>query len=95
MVLVGINLTSPAVDPCPTNSPDIPPPGPILAILDAFLDECVSVDGDVVSRDAGELIVEIDRGEYVQHVRVRGPAAVFKQVPLPGRVRGCRPHQGG
>ena len=28
VVLVGINLTSPAVDPCPTNSPDIPPPGP-------------------------------------------------------------------
>ena len=87
VVLVGINLTSPAVDPCPTNSPDIPPPGPMLAVLDVFLDECVSVDGDVVSRAAGELVVEIDRGEYVQHVRVRGPAEVFEQVPLPGRVR--------
>ena len=52
-----------------------------------FLDECVSVTGEVVSRDAGELVVEIDRGEYVQHVRVRGPAEVFEQVPLPGRVR--------
>ena len=86
VVLVGINLTSPAVDPCPTNSPDIPPPGPMLAILDVFLDECVSVNGDVVSRDAGELVVEMDRGEYVQHVRVRGPAEVFEQVPL-GRIR--------
>ena len=87
VVLVGINLTSPAVDPCPTNSPDIPPPGQMLAVLDVFLDECVSVTGDVVSRDAGEMVVEIDRGEYVQHVRVRGPAEVFEQVPLPGRVR--------
>ena len=86
VVLVGINLTSPAVDPCPTNSPDIPPPGPMLAILDVFLDECVSVNGDVVSRDAGELVVEMDRGEYVQHVRVRGPAEVFEQVPL-GRIQ--------
>ena len=87
VVLVGINLTSPAVDPCPTNSPDIPPPGPMLAILDVFLDECTSVTGEVVSRDAGELVVGIDRGEYVQQVRVRGPAAVFEQVPLPGRVQ--------
>ena len=87
VVLVGINLTSPAVDPCPTNSPDIPPPGQMLAILDVFLDECTSVTGEVVSRDAGELVVGIDRGEYVQHVRVRGPAAVFEQAPLPGRVQ--------
>ena len=86
VVLVGINLTSPAVDPCPTNSPDIPPPGQMLAILDVFLDECVSVTGDVVSRDAGELVMEMDRGEYVQHVRVRGPAEVFEQVPL-GRIQ--------
>ena len=59
----------------------------ILVIPDVFLDECVSVVGDVASRDAGELVVEMDRGEYVQHVKVRGPAEVFEQVPLPGRVQ--------
>ena len=86
-VLVGINLTSPAVDPCPADSPSIPPAGQILVIPDVFLDECVSVVGEVVSRDAGELVVEMDRGEYVQHVMVRGPAEAFEQVPLPGRVQ--------
>ena len=85
-VLVGINLTSPAVDPCPADSPSIPPAGQILVIPDVFLDECVSVVGEVVSRDAGELVVEMDR-EYVQHVMVRGPAEAFEQVPLPGRVQ--------
>jgi len=86
-VLVGINLASPAVDPCPEGSPGIPPPGMILVVLDVILDECVSVIGDVVSRDAGGLVVERDRGDYVQHVRVRVPAEVFKQVPLAGRVQ--------
>ena len=58
-VLVGINLASPAVDPCPVDSPTIPPPGPLGVALDVFLDECVSVAGDVVSA----LVVEVDRGD--------------------------------
>ena len=81
-VLVGINLASPAVEPCTADSPGIPPPGLLGAGLDLFLDECVSVAGDVVSRDIGELVVEIDRGEYVQRVRVRGPADAFEQVSV-------------
>jgi hypothetical protein len=85
-VLVGLNLVSPAVDPCPADSPTIPPPGPLGVALDVFLDECVSVAGDVVSRDIGELVVEIDRGEYVQRVRVRGPADAFEQVSVGERV---------
>ncbi len=85
--VVGLNLVSPAVDPCPADSPTIPPPGQLLVLLDVFLDECVSVAGEVVSRDIGELVVEMDRGEYVQRVRVRGPAEVFEQVPLGGRVQ--------
>ena len=85
-VLVGINLASPAVEPCPADSPGIPPPGLLGAGLDLFLDECVSVAGDVVSRDIGELVVEIDRGEYVQRVRVRGPADAFEQVSVGERV---------
>ncbi len=86
-VLVGINLASPAVDPCPADSPGIPPPGQLLVILDVFLDECVSVAGEAVSRDVGELVVEMDRGEYLQRVRVRGPAEVFEQVPLGRRIQ--------
>ena len=35
----------------------------------------------------GELVVEMDQGEYVQQVRVRGPEEVFEQVTLGGRVR--------
>ena len=55
-------------------------------LLDLFVDECVSVAGAVVSRDVGELVVEIDRGEYVQWVRVRGPAEVFERVSVGERV---------
>ena len=81
-VLVGINLASPAVEPCTVDSPAILPHGQLLVVLDLLLDECVSVAGDVVSRDIGELVVEIDRGEYVQRVRVRGPADAFEQVSV-------------
>ena len=86
-VLVGINLASPAVDPCPADSPTIPPPGQLLVLLDLFSDECVSVAGEVVSHDVGDLVVEMDRGEYVQRVRVRGPADVFERVSVGERVQ--------
>ena len=85
--VVGLNLVSPAVDPCPADSPSIPPPGQLLVLLDLFLDECVSVAGEVVSHDVGELAVEMDRGEYVQRVRVRGPADVFERVSVGERVQ--------
>ena len=85
--VVGLNLVSPAVDPCPADSPTIPPPGLLGVALDVFLDECVSVAGEVVWLDVGELVVEMDRGEYVQRVRVRGPAEVFERVSLGGRVQ--------
>ena len=84
--VVGYNLVSPAVEPCPANSPTIPPPGPLLVILDAFLDECVSVDGEVVSQGVGELVVEMDRGDYLQWVLVRGPEEVFEGVFVGERV---------
>ena len=86
-VLLGINLASPTVDPCPADSPGIPPPGLLGVALDVFLDECVSVTGEVVSHDLGELVVKVDRGEYVQWVRVRGPAEVFEQVSVGRRVQ--------
>ena len=81
-VVAGLNLISPDVDPCPADSPAIPPPGLLLVVLDVFLDECVSVTGKVVSHEAGELVVEVDRGEYVQWVRVRGPAEVFERASV-------------
>ena len=84
--VVGYNLVSPAVEPCPANSPTIPPPGPLLVLLDVILDECVSVDGEVVSQGVGELVVEMDRGDYVQWVLVRGPEDVFEGVFVGERV---------
>ena len=84
--VVGLHLISPAVDPCPANSPGIPPPGQLGALFDVIRDECVSVAGEVVSHDVGELVVEIDRGEYVQLVRVHGPAEVFEQASVGRRV---------
>ncbi len=86
-VIFGPNLVSPAVDPCPADSPRIPPHGQLLAILDLFLDECVIVAGEVVWVEVGELVVEMDRGEYVQRVRVRGPAEVLERVTLGQRVQ--------
>ena len=85
-VLVGINLASPAVEPCPADSPAILPHGQLLVLLDLFQDECVRVVGEVVWRDVGELVVEMDRGEYVQRVRVRGPADAFERVSVGERV---------
>ena len=84
--VVGYNLISPAVEPCPANSPTIPPPGPLLVLLDVYLDECVSVDGEVVSQDVGELVVEMDRGDYVQWVLVLGPEDVFQRASVGGWV---------
>ena len=46
----------------------------------------VSVAREVVWRDVGELVVEMDRGEYVQRVRVRGPANVFEGISVGERV---------
>ncbi len=87
LVVVGLNLVSPAVDPCPSYSPAIPTSAQLHGLLDLYLDECVSVAGEVVSRDVGELVVAMDRGEFVQQVRVRGPADIFEQVPVGERVR--------
>ena len=86
LVVVGLNLVSPAVEPCPANSPTILSSAQIHALIDVVRDECVSVAGEVVSHDGGELVVEIDRGEYVQRVRVLGPAEVFEQASVGRRV---------
>ena len=56
-------------------------------VLDVYLDECVSVDGEVVSQDVGELVVEVDRGDYVQWVLVRGPEDVLQRAFVGGWVQ--------
>ena len=43
--VVGVNLVSSAVDPCPAGYPTIPPPGQLLVVINVLLDECVSVSG--------------------------------------------------
>ena len=90
---VVINLASPAVEPCPTTSPMIPPPGQLSTLLDLFEDECTSVIGEVVSQGTGMLVVEVDRGEYTQQVLVIGPedilgrASLGTEVHVAGRIR--------
>ncbi len=86
-VVVVLNLVSPAVEPCPVDSPGIPHHGQLLTLLDLFQDQCVSVVGGVVSREMGELVVEVDRGDYVQWVRVIIGAEVYEQVALGDRIR--------
>ena len=79
---VVMDLASPAVEPCPTTSPMIPPPGQLSTLLDLFVDECTSVVGEVVSKDAGMLVVEVDRVEYAQLVLVVGPEDVLGRASL-------------
>ena len=86
-VVVGINLFSPAVEPCPNDSPPILPEAQVYALLDVLLDECVSVVGEVVGHDVGELVVEMDRGEYVQWVNVLGPEEVLERASMGDTVR--------
>ena len=52
---------------------------------DLFRNECVRVRGTVVSQDSDELVLQVDRDEYVQRVNVRDPSEVLEAIPL-GRV---------
>lgn len=83
-VLFSLDVVSPRDKPCPLDSPPILAPGP-LSVVDVFNNVCMKVSGTVVYQDADELLVDIDRGEYVQRVSVRGPEGVFEAVS-PGGV---------
>ena len=85
VVLFSLDVVSPRDKPCPLDSPAIPTPAQIAVAGDLFRDECVRVSGTVVLQDAGELVVEMKRGEYVQRVNVRDPSEVLEAIP-PGRV---------
>ena len=85
VVLFSLDVVSPRDKPCPLDSPAIPTPAQIEVAGDLFRDECVRVSGTVVFQDADELVVEMDRDEYVQRVNVRDPSEVLEAIP-PGRV---------
>ena len=83
LVLFSLDVVSPRDKPCPLDSPPILAPGP-LSVVGVFNNVCMKVSGTVVYQDADELLVDIDRGEYVQRVSVRGPEGVFEAIS-PGR----------
>ena len=85
VVMFSLDVVPPRVKPCLLDSPQIPPPGPLSVAGDLFRDECVRVSGTVMVQDIDELLVEMNRGEYVQRVSVRGPAEVFEAIS-PGGV---------
>ena len=79
-VLFSLDVVSPREKPCPLNSPPIPTPAQIVVMGDLFRDQCVTVRGTVVSQEADELVMEIDRGEYVQQVIVRDPQQALGSI---------------
>ena len=81
VVLFSLDVISPREKPCPLNSPPIPTPAQIAVASDLFRDQCVTVRGTVVSQEADELVMEIDRGEYVQQVTVRDPSQALASIP--------------
>ena len=85
VILFSLDVASPRDKPCPLNSPPIPTPAQIAVADDLFRDGCVRISGSIVSRDTDELVMEVDRGEYVQRVNVRDPSRVLEAFP-PGRV---------
>ena len=85
VILFSLDVISPRVKPCSLDSPGIPTSGQIAAVGGLFRDECVRVSGTVVFQDTDELVVEMNRGEYVQRVNVRDPSEILEAIP-PGRV---------
>ncbi|MDE2837398.1 MAG: DUF2207 domain-containing protein [Chloroflexota bacterium] len=86
LVLLSLDVVSPRDKPCSLDSLPIPTPAQIAVAGDLFRDECVRVRGTVVFQDTDELVIEMDRGEYVQRVDVRDPSEVLQSIVSPGRV---------
>ena len=85
VVLFSLDVVSPRDKPCPLESPVIPTPAQIASAGDLFRDGCVRVRGTAVFQDADELVLEMERNEFVQRVSVRDPSEVLEAIPL-GRV---------
>ena len=86
IAVVAFNMVKPAVKPCPSNSPMILTPAQIVVLMDLVVNECTSVIGEVVSRESGLLVVDVDREDYKQRVWVVGPPEIFDRAALGGRV---------
>ena len=80
VVLFSLDVLSPREKPCSLESLPIPTPAQIAVAGDLFRDNCVSVRGAVVFQDANELLIEVDRDEYVQQVSVRVPTDLFQTI---------------
>ena len=85
VVLLSLDVVSPRDKPCPLESPVIPTPAQIAVAGDLFRDGCVRVRGTAVFQDADELVLEMERNEFVQRVSVRDPSELLEAIPL-GRV---------
>ena len=86
VVLLSLDVVSPRAKPCPLDSIPIPTAPQIAVAGDLFRDECVRVRGTLVSRDADELVLEMDRGEFLQRVTVHDPSEVLGALRLGGVV---------
>ena len=82
IVLFSLDVVSLREKPCPLESPPIPTPAQIVVIGGLFRDECVRLRGTVVFRAADELVLEVNRGEYVQRVDVLGQPEVLEAIPM-------------
>ena len=85
IVLFSLDVVSPREKPCPLDSPPILTPAQIASLSDLVRDECVQVRGTIVLKDVGELVIEMDRGEFVQRVTVLDPSDDLAAIPE-GRV---------
>ena len=85
VVLFSLDVVSLRAKPCPLDSPPIPTAPQIAVAGDLFRDQCVQVRGTLVSLDADELVLDVDRGDYLQPVRVRDSSQVLGALRL-GRV---------
>lgn len=82
VVLFTLDVVSPRDKPCPLTSPPIPTPAQIATAGHLFTDECVRVRGTIVSKDVDVLVMEVDRGDYVQRVTVRDPSEALALIPV-------------
>ena len=82
VVLFSLDVVSLRDKPCPLDSPPIPTPAQIASAGDLFRDQCVRVSGTLIGKDVDTLVLEIDRGDYVQQVIVRVPPGLFEAVSL-------------
>lgn len=80
LILFSLDVVSPRDKPCPLNSPPIPTSAQIATIRDLIRNECVTVKGTIVSQNPGQLVIDIDRGEFPQRVNIQDPAEALQAI---------------